>query len=176
MQSNAVLILGNYLHLLGVAGYLGGSFTMEVVLAPAQKAIPPAQAQVMGAKTADRFLLVAWGSLGLLGLSGLLRLFAMEQQAIFTSGGLFSSSYGRSLFGMMFLWLVLVINGLIITFVFRPKLKARTAAKGTSTQVQAHQQGQLAAAKWIGRLTRIDLAIAFIVVLFGSSLRYGGLG
>ncbi len=176
MSSTPVLILGNYLHLLGMAGYLGGSFAMEFVLGPAQKFIPPAQAQVMGEKTGDRFLWVAWCSLGLSLLSGILRLFSMGEQSMVVDGSFFTSSYGRSLLGMMALWLVLVINGSIITFVLRPKLKGRTKAHGSAAQAQAHQQGQLTAVKWIGWLTRADLIIAFCVVLFGASLRFGGLG
>lgn len=175
MQSKFVLILGNYLHLLAMAGYLGGSFVMEFVLGPAQRFIPPAQAQVMGEKTADRFLWIAWGSLGLALLSGLLRLWSMERVAyVYGGDSLLSTSYGWSLFGMMTLWLVLVINGSIITFVLRPKLKGRQSAHGAAAQAQAHQQAQIKAATWIGRLTRVDLGVAFVIVLFGASIRQGG--
>ena len=49
-------ILLGYIHDLSIAVYFGGAVAMEFVLGPAQASIPPAQAQVMGQKTASRFL------------------------------------------------------------------------------------------------------------------------
>ena len=63
-----------YIHDLSIAVYLGGAVAMEFVLGPAQASIPPAQAQVMGQKTSDRFLWLAWGSLLLILITGVLRL------------------------------------------------------------------------------------------------------
>ncbi len=51
MTTRNMMILAAYLHAVGVSAYLGGALVMEFVLGPAQKAIPPAQAQVMGQKS-----------------------------------------------------------------------------------------------------------------------------
>lgn len=74
MGSELVQTLAGWIHAIGVAIYVGGSIAMEFILGPAQKAIPPAQAQVMGQKTADRFLWFVWGALLLIVASGLTRL------------------------------------------------------------------------------------------------------
>lgn len=175
MSSQFVKVLSAYLHVLGVATYLGGSIIMEFVVGPAQKAIPPAQAQVMGKKTADRFLVFAWSALGLIVISGIMRLYSMGTETYITTGALWNSAYGRTQLSMVVLWCVLVINGSIITFVLRPKLVGRTGAGVSATQVQAHQEGQMKAAEWVERITRIDLGIALVIALFGTALRFGGI-
>lgn len=168
-------VLAAYLHVLGVATYLGGAVIMEFVVGPAQKAIPPAQAQVMGKKTADRFLIFAWSALGLILASGILRLYSTGSESMLFGDNLWDTPYGRTLLAMVLFWCVLVTNGAIITFVLRPKLAGRTGAGVSAAQVQAHQQGQLSAVRWVERLTRIDLGVALIVALLGSALQFGGL-
>jgi len=170
-----IKVLASYLHLLAVAVYLGGSVAMEFVLGPAQRFVPPAQAQVLGQKSADRFLVLVWAALALFPVSGMLLFFSLSDQHLVTHGGMFSTSYGLTLAAMMALWAVLVVNGVLITFVFRPRLASKVAARGgagagaVAGRIEAMQK----AATWVSRLTRIDLAIALVVVLLGASLAYG---
>jgi uncharacterized membrane protein len=170
-----MLVFAAYLHAVGVATYLGGSIVMELVLGPAQKSIPPAQAQVMGEKTADRFLVLAWSALGLIGASGVLRLFTQHSESLLVGDNLFSTPYGRTLFTMEMLWLVLVANGVVITFVLRPRLKTKMGAAVAADQVEARRRQLIGAATWITRITRVDLAIALVVALLGASLKFGGI-
>lgn len=175
MESDLMRVLAAYLHVLGVATYLGGALIMELVVGPAQQAIPPAQAQVMGKKTADRFLVLAWSALGLIGASGVLRLYTVGSESILYGDALWSSPYGRTLLAMVSLWTVLVVNGSLITFVLRPRLVSRSGAGASAAQLQDHEQHQLRAATWIQRLTRVDLAVALVVALLGSALAFGGI-
>lgn len=175
MTSKFMLVLAAYLHVLGVATYLGGSIIMEFVVGPAQESIPPAQAQVLGQKVADRFLVFVWSALGLIFASGLLRLYSMRNADILMSETLFSTPYGRTLFTMVVLWCVLVVNGAIITFVLRPKLAGRMSAQVSAGQAQSGQSDKIRAAKWTQWLTRADLVIILVVALLGSSLGFGGL-
>lgn len=175
MTSQFMKVLSAYLHVLGVAVYLGGSIIMEFVVGPAQKAIPPAQAQVMGKKTADRFLVFVWSALGLIVISGIMRLYSTGTEMFITGAALWDNSYGRTLLAMVILWCVLVINGSIITFVLRPRLVGRTGAGVSATQVTAHQEGQMKAAEWVERISRIDLGIALVVALLGTALQFGGI-
>lgn len=169
------MVTAAYLHALGVSIYLGGALVMELVLVPAQKAIPPAQAQVMGQKAADRYLILAWSALGLIVASGVMRLYSMGNEHFLKGERLFDTMYGRTLFTMMMLWLVLVANGAIMTFVLRPRLAGKMKAQVSAAQVQARQQQMMRAAEHLTLITRIDLAIAFLVALLGASLRFGGL-
>lgn len=172
------IILG-YLHDLSIAVYLGGAVAMEFVLGPAQASIPPAQAQVMGQKTSDRFLWLAWGSLLLILVTGALRLERLGMidwsWPFFSSPLVLSQDYGQTVLVMFVLWCVLAVNGALVTWVFRPRLAGKVRPGTTAAQVTASQAGRLAAATWIQRLTRADLAITVFIALLGASLKWGGL-
>lgn len=169
----------SYLHALAVATYVGGAVAMEFVLGPAQKSIPPAQAQVMGQKTADRFLWLVWGSLLIIITTGFLRLWRkgmIDGDWPFLHYPLsWDHSYGRTIFAMLAIWSVLAINGLVITFVLRPRLAGRFSSQTSAAQVQRGQQAKIQAAEWVTRLTRLDLALALVAALLGASLGFGGI-
>lgn len=169
----------SFLHDIAIAVYIGGAVAMEYVLNPAQRAIPPAQAQVMGQKTADRFLWLVWGSLGLILVTGALRLERaqmLDWEWPFFSGLLtLSQPYGRTVLVMFLIWCILVINGLIITFVLRPRLAGKLSARTTASGVAAAQGSKMQAATWVERLTRFDIVAAVAAALLGVSLASGGL-
>lgn len=175
MESKFWYVVATYLHLIGMAAYVGGAIVMEFVVGPAQKAIPPAQAQVMGEKTATRFLQIAWASLGLLLLSGILQILAAGNDPLLRGEGLLATSYGRTLLAMVVLWVVLVVNGAIITFVLRPRLTGKMGAQTGAAQVQVRQQEMLRAAERLQLVTRIDLGIALVLPLIGAGLLRGGI-
>lgn len=172
-------ILYGYTHDLSIAVYIGGAVSMEFVLGPAQNSIPPAQAQVMGQKTADRFLWLAWGSLIAIFVSGVLRLqrlgFIVRDWNPFRPPLAWDSSYGRTVFAMFLIWCLLVVNGLLITLYFRRRLTGKMQAGTSQAQVAAAQQSKQQAAEWVQRLTRIDLALALVAALLGASLKVGGI-
>lgn len=174
MTATWVRVLASYLHLLAVAVYVGGSVAMEFVLGPAQRFVPPAQAQVLGQRAADRFLVLVWGALALFPVSGMLLFFSLSDQHLVTSGQMFSTGYGRTLVAMMALWAVLVVNGALITFVLRPRLARRATARGGGASVAGQVESMQRAAQWVSRLTRVDLVLALVIVLFGASMAYGG--
>lgn len=172
-------VLYGILHDLGIAAYIGGAIAMEYVLGPAQGSIPPAQAQVMGQKTADRFLWLVWGSLGLIIVTAIFRLEALGHISwswpfINDSLGL-DTDYGRTVWAMLLLWCVLVINGSVMTFYLRPRLSGKLKAGTTSAGVQAGMAAKQEAAKWVGWITKTDIVIAIVIALFGASLRFNGI-
>lgn len=167
-----------FIHDLSVAVYLGGAVAMEFILAPAQGAIPPAQAQVMGEKTSQRFLVLVWISLILILITGVLRLYLKGMiggASMFVPPLTLDYSYGRTAFALFIVWLILMINGALITFVFRPKLTGKVAAGVSRDQADRSRDGKMFAATWIQHLTRIDLVLAVIAVLLGASLLRGGM-
>lgn len=172
------VILG-FIHDISIAVYLGGAVAMEFVLGPAQASIPPAQAQVMGQKTSDRFLWLAWGSLLLILITGALRLERLGMLALswpfFESPLVLSESYGRTVATMFTLWCVLAINGALVTFRYRPRLAGKVTAGTTAANVTASQGARMEAATWVQRLTRADLVITVFIALLGASLKWGGL-
>jgi uncharacterized membrane protein len=171
-------VIYGFLHDVGIAIYIGGAISMEFVLGPAQGSIPPAQAQVMGQKTADRFLWFVWGSLSLIVVTGILRLEKIGHMdwtyPFFNDTMKLSSDYGRTVWMMFALWCVLVINGLIITFVLRPRLQGKLRSGVAASHVTAAQGAKMQAATWVQRITRADLVIAVAIALLGASLKWGG--
>lgn len=172
-----LILLTAFIHDLSVAVYLGGAVAMEFILAPAQRAIPPAQAQVMGEKTSDRFLVLVWVSLILILITGILRLYfkgMIGGDAFFRAPLTLDYSYGQTMFTLFMVWLILMINGALITFVFRPRLTGRMAAGVSRDQADKSRDSMMSAATWIQHLTRIDLVLAVLAVLLGASLLRGG--
>lgn len=172
-------VLWAFLHDLAVAVYVGGAIAMEFVLGPAQRAIPPAQAQIMGEKTADRFLWLVWISLLLILVTGVLRLWQVGliggSTGFFVGPMSLEFAYGRTLGVMFIIWLVLVVNGALITFVLRPRLTAKLGAGVEARHADADRDRKARAATWIQHLTRVDLVLALVAVLLGASLFRGGL-
>ncbi len=167
-----------FVHDLSVATYVGGAIAMEFVLAPAQASIPPAQAQVMGEKTADRFLILVWGSLALIFVTGVCRLWQngmIGGDSFFVAPLALDYSYGRTVLVMFIIWLILAINGALITFVFRPTLQGKLSSGSNQNQASQNRNTKMQAATWIQNLTRADLVLAVIVTLLGASLARGGL-
>lgn len=167
-----------FLHDLSVAVYVGGAVAMEFILAPAQNAIPPAQAQIMGEKTSDRFLVLVWASLALIFITGFFRLYAKGMiggESFFGPLLSWHYSYGRTVIVMFAIWIVLVINGSLITFVFRPVLQGKLSSASNQSQASSNQNAKIQAAVWIQHLSRADLVLAILATLLGASLLRGGL-
>jgi len=76
---------------------------------------------------------------------------------------------------MILLWCVLIINGALITFYFRPRLQGKVSSRTSAAQLTAVQQSKMDAATWVQRITRIDLVVVLFVALCGASLKWGGL-
>jgi len=173
MTQTWVSVIASFLHLVAVAVYVGGSVAMEFVMSPAQKYVPPSQAQVIGQKSADRFLILVWSALALFPISGGLLFFSLSDQNVVNGTKFFTTDYGRTLFAMIFLWFVLVINGSLITFVYRPKLRQKVSSQRQGQDFSRTQKEMQKAAQIVSWITRIDLVIAVFIVLLGASMAYG---
>ncbi len=176
---NWQLLVYSVLHDLAIAVYIGGSVVMDFILGPAQQSIPPAQAQIMGQKTSDRFLVLVWVSLGVIVVTGFLRLqekgFIVAEWPPFAGLLNWEFSYGRTVFVMFIIWVLLVVNGALITFVLRPRLLGRLGSGTSTRQVTTSMDSKLQAAQWVQWLTRTDMALAVLAALLGASLILGGL-
>lgn len=165
------ILLGS-LHVLAVAVYIGGLFFMEVVLSPAQAAIAPAQGAVISRKAGDRQAIVAWSSLAVILVTGLLRL---DRMGTLDPGELASSGWGRTVLAMFGLWCVLVALGLVMTFVLRRILVAKIDPTLSRDEQQRRQDRMVVAARWMGIVMRVDLVVVVVAAVFGESLRWGGI-
>jgi uncharacterized membrane protein len=177
MMRLALAVL-TFLHIASIAAYAGGAFVMEFVLTPAQKAVPPAQARIVGEKTSGRYLLVAWSALGMLFVTCVTRLVLTHQLGLtppfFRDRLNLGDPYGRTTLALFVVWLILVSNGSILTFKIRPKLVQKFDPGTGAQRVAATQKDQEKWANWASRIVRIDLGLAVVAIVLGVSLRFGG--
>ncbi len=172
-------VLYGGLHDLAFAVYIGGLFYAEFVLAPAADAIAPAQGVVVRQKAGNWQLILAWTTLAVILVTGILRLSRM--QVLELGGGFFlkpaiaSTDYGATLFTMFGLWCLLVVLGLVMTFVLRPILVGKIDPKLSQEERQRRQERMVGAARWMTIVMRADLLVAVTIAVLGVSLRYGGL-
>ncbi len=111
-------------------------FFMKLVLLPALAATDPASAGRAMAVVAKRFTIVAWTSVAVLLVTGLLKT---------PEGTLFStaSDYGVILLVKHVLFALMIVVGAIITFGFAPKLRAfaPNPGKAPSSEFLRAQKG-----------------------------------
>jgi len=72
------------------------------------------------------------------------------------------------------LFLLLVVNGLIMTIGIRPRLNAPLPLKTTESELKAKQADMMSAASTLNRLIRLNLIIASLAVILGVTLTFGG--
>lgn len=175
----AINIILGVAHVLAFALYVGGLFYMEAVLSPAQAAIAPAQGAVVSRKAGDRQAIVAWSCLLVIVVTGVLRLdragMLDTSGTFFLNSGIASSGYGKTIFTLFGLWLVLVILGAVMTFMLRPILVGKIQPTLPAAEQKKRQQRMVSAARAMGIVMRIDLLVALVAVVLGVSLRFGGI-
>jgi uncharacterized membrane protein len=116
-------VVVNFLHIVATVAWIGGMFFMKAVLMPAQEAIdPPQRGRLMGA-VAPRFTAVAWTSVVVLIITGLLK----TPEGWFMNFGTIAST---TLAVKHLLFLGMIVIGLVITFRYVPKMKSLAPAPG----------------------------------------------
>src|SRR5215471_7045156 len=167
---NVLLVITMIVHILAIVVYLGGTFFMDLLLVPALNRIPPAQAAIVGQQTGEIFAVTAWITLGLIAASGLTFLYLSGALGL----DLFLRPYGWLIGAKTFLFLLLVVNGLIMTIGIRPRLNAQLSLKTTEPELKAKQADMMSAASTLNRLIRLNLIIASLAVILGVTLAFGG--
>ncbi len=172
-------ILYGALHDLAFAVYIGGLVYSEFVLTPAAGAVAPAQGVVVRRKAGDLQAIVAWTSLFVILITGILRLDRLQMLAspgkFFLQPSIASTGYGHTIFAMFGLWCVLALLGILMTFVLRPLLVGKIDPTLSQAERERCQARMVSAARWMTVLLRVDLLVALTIVALGASLRYGGL-
>lgn len=114
----------NLIHLLATAVWLGGAIFIKLVLEPATRRIDPREAGQLQGIVAKRFTIIAWSSIILLCITGVLK----------TPPGMLldtASDFGIILTVKHLLILVVIAIGLLIGLVAVPKLRRSAPAPGS---------------------------------------------
>ena len=110
----------------------------------------------------DRVGLIAASGLTFLYVSGALGLDLLQHP------------YGWIIAAKTFFFLLLVVNGLIITFGIRPRIKVLLPLKTTEEELKAKQADMISASSTLNRLIRLNFIIASLAVILGVTLTFGG--
>lgn len=149
----------NFFHSLATVLWIGGMLFMKLVLLPAQAAIdPPQRGRLMGAAAA-RFTMVAWTSVVVLLVTGLLKTPAGRLMD-------FDSRFGTALAIKHLLIAAMIVIGLVISLGVVPKLKSLAPAPG-----QAPSAGFVQAQGRLDLLSAINTVLGLLVLLAVAVMR-----
>lgn len=166
-----MLLWAHILHIVAVALYVGGSVFLDLIFSPAQDSIPPSQASVIGQKVGRYFAILAWVSLFVIGASGLIQLYSLG----FMNDALYTTRHGYWLISKMLVWLILAIDGAIMTLWLRPRLEGKLPLPVVPEDADRKRADLIRAATLLNRLVRFNTFLSLVAVVIGASLPHGGL-
>lgn len=165
-------------HVGSMGFYVVGGFWIKASLARAQRAIPPAQAAIVGRIVGFDFTLVSWLAFVGAGLTGYVLLGRggisdpASPHTLFINGSLLDSGYGWKLLIMVALWVALVISGAVMTLVFRPMLERRLDPGDPPGEMDRLQRRMNLAIRGIDVLAWVNLALATGAFMAGYALSF----
>jgi uncharacterized membrane protein len=120
--------LNNFLHLLAAVSWVGGIIYTILVLVPSQTAIDPGQRGKLFGAVVKRFTILVWVSVIVLLLSGI---YKIPSLSLFNPASKFDFWLSIKLTAV----LVMIINGLMLTFVIAPRLKKLAPPPGEQPSI-----------------------------------------
>lgn len=160
-------------HTGAVALYVGGAIIVTISMRRALQAIPPAQAAIVGGQVGTHFMVISWMALLAWGSSGYWLLQRgdwddfLSPQTLFIRRELLDSGFGWMLVLMVAAWFAMLINGLLITLVFRPRLTRRLAPNEPPERVEGLQKSMVFAARSVEALALINVLLAIAATVAG---------
>jgi len=146
----------NFLHILATSTWIGGMIYINIVLMPSLSAIDPSQrGRLLGAAT-KRFGLLAWGSILVLLITGLIK--TPSQMLLNVSG-----TYGISLTLKHLVVVSMVVIGLLMTFWFGPKMQSLSPSPG-----EKPTPGFLKVQKQLSTLALVNTILGVLVLFFSA--------
>ncbi|MFQ5851427.1 MAG: hypothetical protein ACE5JU_12660 [Candidatus Binatia bacterium] len=172
-----MLLILRIIHVLSAAVLVGFTLFSYFVLRPVLQLIPPAHAVVVAQRVGTLFTYTGWTALGLLFLSGVLRLYYAGDLVVIFSLDLYAHGHGRSLAIMILSWFVTVATSSIMTFVLRPRVMKKLAVNSNPSlaDVEKRRTAQIAASTWLERLQLVIVIFSTLALIAGVSIMYGGL-
>ncbi|OGU29925.1 MAG: hypothetical protein A2057_05460 [Ignavibacteria bacterium GWA2_35_9] len=153
-------VINNFLHLLATVTWIGGMIFMNIVLFPAQTAIDPGQRGKLFGAIVKRFLIIVWISVIVLLLTGL---YKTPSYLLFNP----ESGFGLWLTVKHIAILLMILFGLLITFVVSPKLRKLAPKPGDQPLPEF-----IKAQKNMTLLARTNMTLGIIVLFCVSMMQY----
>ncbi|MDT7944654.1 MAG: hypothetical protein RQ985_08960 [Dehalococcoidia bacterium] len=159
------------LHILGAVLVAGAVMFNTLVVIPALRRVPPAQAAVVAQRVGNGLIIVGWTGLLVQGVTGFLRLARLRLLDDFVTLSLLHTAYGRWLGLMVLSWLLWIVAAAAQTFWFRPML-LRKLPYGAGLRELERRRALLARiSSWQERLSYFTLALAIAALVAGGFIR-----
>jgi putative copper export protein len=159
---NSVLI---FLHVLGIAFWVGGILVYVLVLSPALTKISPTERQKLATAFQKRFGLLTWVAIAVVFVTGTI---LSHDAAAAVEGSFFASAYGKTLIAKVIVAFVMVLNGAYLGLVLARRMRRAAAPQGTATggalagppPALIRLQKRMATFGWV----QVALAVAVLVL------------
>lgn len=152
----SLLAVNNFLHLIFAVVWIGGMIFMNLVLMPSLTTLDVNERGKLFGAVAKRFTIVSWTSVLLLLISGLIK---TPEGLLFNT----SSDYGIMLVFKHIIFVLMIISGFLITFIFAPKIRNLTPKPGERPNAEFS-----AAQNKIKLLSSINMVLGIIVLFLIS--------
>lgn len=153
------IVLMHLLHGLFATAYIGGMMFMTFIFEPSLKALDPSQRGPMLGAVAKRFTILAWISVIVLLVTGFAK---TPGEMLFDT----QTPYGTTLLIKHVLFGLMIVLGLVITFVAAPRLR-RHAPRAGEPPARAFLQAQ----RMIQTLSTINMILGIAVLILVGKLK-----
>jgi uncharacterized membrane protein len=173
----SVLLVLRILHVVAACAFVGSVLFHYAIVRRSLRLVPPAYAVVLGQKIGTEFNYLGWAALGVLGITGALRIFIDGRLFQLLTAEFYGSGAGRALALMMVGWAVSVISAGIMTVLLRPVLMSKLPSRSEPdlATVDRWRGAQTSAGDWMVRLQVVTLVFSLLAAVAGASVIYGGL-
>jgi uncharacterized membrane protein len=149
----ALSVVIDFFHLLATVAWVGGMIYVNLVLMPSLPAIEPAQRWKLVGAVTKRFLMISWGSVIMLAVTGIIKSLSEEV-------GQLSAATQLALKVKYGLFAVMLLIGILISVVLAPKMTALAPKPGEKPSSQFPK-----VQKQISTLSFINMILAVIILL-----------
>ena len=153
-----ILSLATFVHLVAAITWLGGIIYINLVLLPVLNTLEPSTAGKLMGENAKRFSVIAWTSIGLLIVTGLMQL---DADTFFD----FSTDFGTFLTLKLITVSIMIIIGLYITLLLAPKIRKLAPTEGDAPTLEF-----LNLQKRLPLLIRTNMILGILVLFFVSMI------
>ena len=165
--------LAMIVHIYSAIVLVGSMFFNAFILGPALKRIPPAQAATVGDKIGAGLRVAGPASLGLLVVTGLLRLNYMKLLGKMFTWSFMSTRYGSRIWLMFLSWFVLAVTGTVSLAWYEKVLAKKLPYTAGLRDLEERRAAQQKVSDWQERMNYVNVTIGILAVLGGSMFKSG---
>lgn len=165
------LFITHSLHLLAAVSWIGGLVYINLVLFPSIPAINMTARGRLMLRAIPRFLKLVWLSVGLILVSALHRIFAVQKMTTIESWT--GSGYGHILMTKTLLFLLVVGIAAHLTFIRFPKIKHHIDTEHQNRDIPDNCPVCGKLMKQSRRILQIALILGILIIILAAKLRVG---